>query len=354
MVPILMLHMEPHQPHSFASKHCQIIDTGLRGAALSWDSGLISGSDSMDPVMMEEPQRNSSCRNSSAVTGATRAAVSICGPQTLYDTFTRLTMPGKCKFQDSWLSKDIYKDWLLKDVNDIHFARCRACCKTIKLQTMGEAALTSHAGGAGHKAAVTKLLEAGNLMMISAAEPVNGSVTETEDNKEQVAICMQRDALDRISGSNWSDLHHSPTSNSTSQNAEIQDVALPSSYITAAGTSRLISQRLHPPGSGAEETGRRSVQHESVELSTVELQRSQVLEQQQQQMKILEWENRMKVLAWEQELVREKSRAARQKEKAFRMKKAYYKAKLKRMGENVPPSSSSSSDEEEKAADATG
>lgn len=68
-------------------------------------------------------------------------------------------MPGKCKFQDSWLSKEIYKDWLVKDVQDIHFARCRACCKSIKLQTMGEAALTSHAGGAGHKAAVRKLVE---------------------------------------------------------------------------------------------------------------------------------------------------------------------------------------------------
>lgn len=70
-----------------------------------------------------------------------------------------LAMPGKCKFQDAWLTKAIYKDWLMKDVQDIHFARCRACCRSIKLQTMGEAALTSHAGGAGHKAAVRKLTE---------------------------------------------------------------------------------------------------------------------------------------------------------------------------------------------------
>ncbi|XP_022613280.1 uncharacterized protein LOC111230729 [Seriola dumerili] len=263
-------------------------------------------------------------------------------------------MPGKCKFQDSWLSKDIYKDWLLKDVQDIHFARCRACCKSIKLQTMGEAALTSHAGGAGHKAAVRKLVEAGNLMMINAAGQMNGTITQSEDTKEQVAVCLQRDALDRITGSDWSELHHSPTSNSTSHNAELQDVAFPSAYFTAPGTSRLISHRLHSSGSEAEDAGRRSVQHDSVELSSLEQQqRTQALEQ-QQQMKILEWENRMKVLAWEQELVREKRRAARQKEKAFRMKKAYYKAKLKRMGEDVPPSSSSSSDEEEKASDPTG
>lgn len=70
-------------------------------------------------------------------------------------------------------------------------------------------------------------------------------------------------------------------------------------------------------------------------------------------MKILEWENRMKMLAWEQDLVKERKRATRQKEKAFRMKKAYYKAKLRRMGESVLPSSSSSSDEEEKTPEPT-
>ncbi|KAL3974200.1 claudin [Sarotherodon galilaeus] len=259
-------------------------------------------------------------------------------------------MPGKCKFQDSWLAKDVYKDWLVKDVQDIHFARCRACCKSIKLQTMGEAALTSHAGGAGHKAAVRKLLE-GSLMMTGQ---VNDSVNQAEDSKEQVAICLQRDALDRITGNDWSDLHHSPSTNSTSHNAELQDVAFPAAYFTAPGTSRLSSQHLQPSGSKTEDAGRRPAQHDSVDLSRLEhQQRSEALEQ-QQQMKILEWENRMKVLAWEQELVREKRRAARQKEKAFRMKKAYYKAKLKRMGEDLPPSSSSSGDEAEKTSDPTG
>ncbi|XP_075949626.1 uncharacterized protein fsbp [Anarhichas minor] len=258
-------------------------------------------------------------------------------------------MPGKCKFQDSWLSKVIYKDWLVKELQDIHFARCRACCKSIKLQTMGEAALTSHAGGAGHKAAVRKLREADNVMLINAAGQTNGSVKRTEDSKEQVALCLQRDTLDRITGSDWSNLPHSPTANSTSHNAELQDLTFPAAYSTAPGTSQVISQRLHPTGGEAEGATRRSPQHQDhADLSQQEhQQRADALEQ-QQQMKILEWENRMKVLAWEQELVREKRRAARQKEKAFRMKKSYYKAKLKRMGEDVPPSSSSSSDEEAK------
>ncbi|XP_034732821.1 uncharacterized protein LOC117947736 [Etheostoma cragini] len=262
-------------------------------------------------------------------------------------------MPGKCKFQDSWLSKTIYKDWLVKDVQDIHFARCRACCKSIKLQTMGEAALTSHAGGAGHKTAVRKLMEAGSVMLINAAGQINGSVNQTEDSKEQVAICLQRDALDRITGSDWSNLHQRPTTNSTYQNAEPQDVTF-AAYFTAPGRYRLNNQRLQLTGGEAEDATRSPTQHYSADLSRQEQQQRVEALEQQQQMKILEWENRMKVLAWEQELVKEKRRAARQKEKAFRMKKAYYKAKLKRMGEDLPPSSSSSSDEEEKTSDPTG
>lgn len=64
----------------------------------------------------------------------------------------------------------------------------------------------------------------------------------------------------------------------------------------------------------------------------------------------------MKVLALEQELLREKRKAAQQKWRAFRMKKAYYRAKLKRLGEGLPPSlpSSSSDEGEEKTPGATG
>lgn len=262
-------------------------------------------------------------------------------------------MPGKCKFQESWLAKDIYKEWLVKDGQDIHFARCRACSKSIKLQTMGEAALTSHAGGAGHKAAVRKLVE-GKLMLIKSDGQMNGSVNQAIDTKDQVAICLQHDSLDRIPSSGLSDLHHSLVTNSTSHNVELQDVAFPAAFFTAPGTSRPLSQRLHSSSSEIEDSGHHSARHDSVDLSRLEhQQRTEALDQ-QQQMKIMEWESRMKVLAWEQELVREKRRAVQQKEKAFRMKKAYYKAKLKRIGEEVLPSSSSSSDEEEKTSDPTG
>ncbi|XP_012722213.2 uncharacterized protein LOC105929120 [Fundulus heteroclitus] len=255
-------------------------------------------------------------------------------------------MPGKCKFQDSWLTKDAFKDWLMKDADDIHFARCRACCKSIKLQTMGEAALTSHAGGAGHKAAVRKLLE-GSL--IGDARQMNGNINRVEKSKE--ALTLQRETLDRITGSDWSALHQSPTTNSSSHNTELQDASFPVAHLTAPGTSRTISHHLEGSDIKEEDISRRLAHHNTVDISRFEFeQRAEALEQ-LEQMKILEWENRMKVLAWEQELVREKRKATRQKEKAFRMKKAYYKAKLKRLGEEVPPSSSSSGDEEEKISE---
>ncbi|KAK1898820.1 tRNA-specific 2-thiouridylase MnmA [Dissostichus eleginoides] len=157
-------------------------------------------------------------------------------------------MPGKCKFQDSWLSREIYKDWLVKEVQDIHFARCMACCKSIKLQTMGEAALTSHAAGAGHKAAVRKLMEGGNVMLINAAGQMNGSVNWTEDSKEQVAICLQRDALDRIPGSDWADQHHSPlqTPPPTMLSCRMPHFLLPT------------SQHQAPPGSSASVSSRQA------------------------------------------------------------------------------------------------
>lgn len=66
-------------------------------------------------------------------------------------------MPGRCKFQEAWLAKECYAEWLAKDTKDQHSARCKACCKSIKIASMGEAALTSHVSGALHKKALQKL-----------------------------------------------------------------------------------------------------------------------------------------------------------------------------------------------------
>lgn len=64
------------------------------------------------------------------------------------------------------------------------------------------------------------------------------SLSQTEDIKEKVSICLQRDALDKITGSNWSERHHSPIKNSTTHNAELQDVTFPTAFFTTPGTQK--------------------------------------------------------------------------------------------------------------------
>ncbi|KAJ3586979.1 hypothetical protein NHX12_013370 [Muraenolepis orangiensis] len=307
-------------------------------------------------------------------------------------------MPGKCKFQDAWLAKDIYKDWLVKDPHDIQLARCKACCKAIKLQTMGEAALTSHAVGNGHKAAVRKLVE-GNIVVMNVRDHVNGygSIKDVDD-KEQVALILHLNSFDRMTGSDPSAVldHGGVAASSAAHSASFQEPAFPSNFINSrsvgCGGPRvpaynhnhpgLLQQlplphpsptparrRLEPrrdaapsprtPRSVAPALARRDrgerERVEALKEKEAEERLVMLVEQQQQQqqagrreeMDSLEWERRMRVLAWEQEVLREKGKAARQKARAYRMKRRYYGAKLKRMGQDVPPPSSSSSDEGE-------
>lgn len=63
-------------------------------------------------------------------------------------------MPGRCSFNDVWLHTEKYTSWLEKTDNKGE-AKCPVCNKTFDISNMGEAALTSHAKGAKHPAAVT-------------------------------------------------------------------------------------------------------------------------------------------------------------------------------------------------------
>ena len=60
-------------------------------------------------------------------------------------------MPGKCKFKNSWMVHEQYKDWILKDSVDVYFARCSVCLKSFKIDNMGQSALDSHAKSTGHQ-----------------------------------------------------------------------------------------------------------------------------------------------------------------------------------------------------------
>ncbi|XP_055079199.1 uncharacterized protein LOC117373300 isoform X2 [Periophthalmus magnuspinnatus] len=270
-------------------------------------------------------------------------------------------MPGKCKFQNAWLEKDIYRDWLMRDVHDIHSARCRACCKFIKLQTMGEAALTSHAGGAGHKAAVCKLMEEAmyrsqvgmspgdegstppclpcesNILSINTTGQVNGCMSQVkgpfwpEEEKQKLGLPQPEEVKDPPPESlEWSD-----NKNSISQNPELQDPGFTATFITATGCpTKRPCRRGRPPS--------------KPEPSDVGMAAGLSPLEQQRNMALLEWEGRMRSLSQEHELLAEKRRATRQKERAYRLKKRYYRAKLRRLGEEVPSSSDSEGDEEQR------
>lgn len=59
-------------------------------------------------------------------------------------------MPGKCRFQRSWLNNDNYREWLAPDVSNPHKARCKICCKCFDITAMGESAVKSHQKSAKH------------------------------------------------------------------------------------------------------------------------------------------------------------------------------------------------------------
>ena len=52
------------------------------------------------------------------------------------------TMPGKSKFQPTWLHHD-YKHWIAPDSTNPHRAKCKLCGKTFDVTAMGESALKS-------------------------------------------------------------------------------------------------------------------------------------------------------------------------------------------------------------------
>lgn len=61
---------------------------------------------------------------------------------------------GKCKFADSWLEKDEFKQWLKPVAENNREAYCTYCKKKISVASMGINAVKSHMLGASHKAAV--------------------------------------------------------------------------------------------------------------------------------------------------------------------------------------------------------
>lgn len=81
-------------------------------------------------------------------------------------------MPSKyvSKFLDSWLTKDTYHQWLVRDA-DIHSAQCKWCMKSFSVVGQGESALKSHAEGKKYHSFATSTTGMTNLTSWGGVQP---------------------------------------------------------------------------------------------------------------------------------------------------------------------------------------
>ena len=66
---------------------------------------------------------------------------------------SKMNKVEKIFFQESWLSNEEFKSWLVLTENKLQ-VRCKRCKKTFGLSNMGVQALNSHALGKKHKEVV--------------------------------------------------------------------------------------------------------------------------------------------------------------------------------------------------------
>ena len=121
-------------------------------------------------------------------------------------------MPGKCKFNENWISNVVYKDWVLRDVSQ-HKARCRVCQKSFDISNMGEAALKSHMKGSKH----VELMQT----VAKTVSPITNFITVEATNKSS--------PIEKANGSD----NDATTSGSTS--TSVKDI-LVSSYMSKEET----------------------------------------------------------------------------------------------------------------------
>ena len=112
---------------------------------------------------------------------------------------------GKNKFQDNWLSKTEYKIWLEKK-ND-YIAKCKLCRKDISVDNMGETALKSHVSTGKDSRLVKEHKEPRNSLSVLHFLPQTSSST--------------------------ADSTSTSTSTPKASSANLQEIAIPLSVISA-------------------------------------------------------------------------------------------------------------------------
>ena len=62
----------------------------------------------------------------------------------------------RSRFQNHWMDRPEFVDWLRRDSTDVFRAYCRVCQRSFDVKNMGEGAVKSHGAGAKHVANMTR------------------------------------------------------------------------------------------------------------------------------------------------------------------------------------------------------
>ena len=63
---------------------------------------------------------------------------------------------GRSRFQNHWMERREFVDWLRRDSNDVFRAYCQVCQLSFDVKNMGEGAVKSHGAEAKHVANMTQ------------------------------------------------------------------------------------------------------------------------------------------------------------------------------------------------------
>ena len=63
---------------------------------------------------------------------------------------------GRSRFQNHWMERREFVDWLRRDSNDVFRAYCRVCQLSFDVKNMGEGAVKSNGAEAKHVANMTQ------------------------------------------------------------------------------------------------------------------------------------------------------------------------------------------------------
>ena len=78
---------------------------------------------------------------------------------------------GRSRFQNHWMDRPEFVDWLRRDSTDVFRAYCRVCQRSFDVNNMGEGAVKSHGAGAKHVANMTDRLVEHQLLCRSSTGP---------------------------------------------------------------------------------------------------------------------------------------------------------------------------------------